>query len=63
MLVYRHEKETYSSQKREIYIAQCDIMSLLEDILKEIGPCLSTDLVQELVDRHHLSHDAARKRV
>ncbi len=47
----------------EIYIAQCDIMSLLEDILKEIGPCLSTDLVQELVDRHHLSHDAARKRV
>ncbi|HBV77995.1 MAG TPA: hypothetical protein DEB62_16725 [Vibrio sp.] len=47
----------------EIYIAQCDIMSLLEDILKKTGPCLSSDLVQELVEKHHLSHDAARKRV
>ncbi|HCE3385376.1 TPA: hypothetical protein NG591_002876, partial [Vibrio parahaemolyticus] len=47
----------------EIYIAQCDIMSLLEEILKEKGPCLSSVLVQELVDRHKLSHDAARKRV
>ncbi|EDM69281.1 hypothetical protein PE36_07332 [Moritella sp. PE36] len=38
-------------------------MNLLEEFLKKNGPCLSSDLVQELVDKHNLSYAAARKRV
>lgn len=38
-------------------------MSLLEDILTKKGPCLSSSLVQILVEEHQLSNDAARKRV
>ncbi|EPJ2792947.1 MULTISPECIES: hypothetical protein [Vibrio] len=38
-------------------------MSLLEEILKKKGPCLSSELVQELVEKHQLSPATARKRV
>ena len=38
-------------------------MNLLEVILSKKGPCLSSDVVQELVDKHCLSEVAARKRV
>lgn len=38
-------------------------MILLDEILKKKGPCLSSDLVQELVEKHNLSYEAARKRV
>nr|MBF4301684.1 hypothetical protein [Vibrio anguillarum] len=62
MLVYRHEKETYSSLLREIYIAQCD-MNNVEKILRENGPCLSSDLNKRLVEKFGISPATARKQV
>lgn len=46
-----------------IYIAQCDIMDMISKILSNRGPCLSSDLVQELVEKHGVSPVAARKQV
>lgn len=38
-------------------------MSLIENILLKLGPCLSSDLTKVLIDTYQLSPDAARKRV
>ncbi|WP_231717409.1 hypothetical protein [Vibrio coralliirubri] len=38
-------------------------MNLIEKILRDTGPCLSSDLVKILVETYKLSQDAARKRV
>lgn len=46
-----------------IYIAQCDIMDMIIEILSKNGPSLSSDIVQELVEKHRLSSVAARKQV
>lgn len=46
-----------------IYIAQCDRMDMIIEILSKRGPCLSSEIVQELIEKHHLSSVAARKQV
>lgn len=38
-------------------------MSTIEQLLREAGPCLSTELARLLVERHGLSLEAARKRI
>ena len=38
-------------------------MRSIEEILKEEGPCLSTDLAKKLVERYGITSEAARKRV
>ena len=36
---------------------------IVEEVLKEIGPCVSGQLIDELVERHGLSNAAARQRL
>lgn len=36
---------------------------MIIDALEELGPCLSTQLASHLVEKHGLSHDAARQRI
>lgn len=38
-------------------------MGIVEQLLKEGGPCLSTELARLLVDQHNLSPEAARQRI
>ncbi|MFJ5391142.1 hypothetical protein ACIPUF_09940 [Pectobacterium sp. CHL-2024] len=38
-------------------------MGIVEQLLKEGGPCLSTELARFLVDQHNLSPEAARQRI
>lgn len=38
-------------------------MNSIEQLLKEVGPCLSTELTRRLIERHGLTPEAARKRV
>lgn len=46
-----------------IYIAQCDIMDMIIEILSKRGPSLSSEIVRELVEKYQLSPVAARKQV
>lgn len=38
-------------------------MGAIEQLLKEVGPCLSTELKRLLVERHRLTPEAARQRI
>lgn len=38
-------------------------MDAIEQLLKEAGPCLSTELARLLIERHGLTSEAARKRI
>ena len=38
-------------------------MDVIEKLLRETGPCLSTELARRLVEQHCLTPEAARKRI